>query len=241
MHNFLLVIPARYNSKRLPGKPLIDIKGIPMVLRTYNQCKKAVHPSKILIATDHKKIFRLCEKKNINVIMTSKKCLTGTDRIAEVAKKIKKKFYINVQGDEPICNPSDIKKIISYAKKYPNSVINGFTEIKDLNTFNSPHVPKVIFRNNGDLIYMSRAPIPSNKKKRLTKAWRQVCIYSFPYKSLKFFSNLKKKTPLEKIEDLELNRFIEIGHKVKMIKLSNKSIAVDTKDDLKKVISHIKK
>tara|TARA_A100001015_G_C14914932_1_gene681952 strand:- start:96 stop:821 length:726 start_codon:yes stop_codon:yes gene_type:complete len=241
MHNFLLVIPARYNSKRLPGKPLIDIKGIPMVLRTYNQCKKAVHPSKILIATDHKKIFRLCRKKNINVIMTSKKCLTGTDRIAEVAKKIKKKFYINVQGDEPICNPSDIKKIISYAKKYPNSVINGFTEIKELNTFNSPHVPKVIFRNNGDLIYMSRAPIPSNKKKRLIKAWRQVCIYSFPYKSLKAFSNLTKKTPLEKIEDLELNRFIEIGHKVKMIKLSNKSIAVDTKDDLKKVISHIKK
>ena len=222
MHNFLLVIPARYNSKRLPGKPLIDIKGIPMVLRTYNQCKKAVHPSKILIATDHKKIFRLCRKKNINVIMTSKKCLTGTDRIAEVAKKIKKKFYINVQGDEPICNPSDIKKIISYAKKYPNSVINGFTEIKELNTFNSPHVPKVIFRNNGDLIYMSRAPIPSNKKKRLIKAWRQVCIYSFPYKSLKAFSNLTKKTPLEKIEDLELNRFIEIGHKVKMIKLSNK-------------------
>ena len=81
---------------------------------------------------------------------------------------------------------------------------------------------------------MSRAPIPSNKKKSLIKAWRQVCIYSFPYKSLKIFSNFSKKTPLEKIEDLELNRFVEIGHKVKMIKLSNKSIAVDTKDDLKK-------
>ena len=241
MSDFLLIIPARYQSKRLPGKPLIDLKGLPMIIRTYNQCKKAVHQSKILVATDHKKIFQLCKKKNINTIMTSKKCLTGTDRIAEVSKKIKKKFYINVQGDEPMCNPNDIKKVINYAKKYPNIVINGFTEIKDAKEFNSSHIPKVVFKQNGDLIYMSRAPIPSNKKKSLIKAWRQVCIYSFPYKSLKIFSNLTKKTPLEKIEDLELNRFVEIGHKVKMIKLSNKSIAVDTKNDLKKIRRFIKR
>ncbi len=235
MSDFLLVIPARYKSKRLPGKPLLDISGIPMIVRTYNQCKKAVSHSKILVATDHKKIFNLCKKKDINVMMTSKKCLTGTDRVAEVAKKIKKSFYINVQGDEPLCNPVDIRKIIRLAKKHPKKVINGFTEIKDKKMFNSPHVPKVILRNDKNLIYMSRAPIPSNKKKSFIKGWRQVCIYSFPYKSLKIFSDIKKKTPLEKIEDLELNRFIEIGHVVKMIKMSNKSIAVDTKDNLKKV------
>tara|TARA_B100000989_G_scaffold96985_1_gene70592 strand:+ start:266 stop:988 length:723 start_codon:yes stop_codon:yes gene_type:complete len=240
MHDFLLVIPARYKSKRLPGKPLINLKGIPMIIRTYDQCKKVVHHSKILVATDDKKILNLCKKNNINVMMTSNKCLTGTDRVAEVAKKIKKKFYINVQGDEPICNPSDIKKIIRTAQKYPNKVINGFTEIKDKKMFNSPHVPKVIFRKDGNLIYMSRAQIPSNKKKTFIRAWRQVCIYSFPYKSLKTFSNLKKKTILEKIEDLEMNRFIEIGHEVKMIELSNRSVAVDTRSDLKKVIKLIK-
>ena len=240
MHDFLLVIPARYKSKRLPGKPLVNLKGIPMIIRTYDQCKKVVHHSKILVATDDKKILNLCKKNNINVMMTSNKCLTGTDRVAEVAKKIKKKFYINVQGDEPICNPSDIKKIIRTAQKYPNKVINGFTEIKDKKMFNSPHVPKVIFRKDGNLIYMSRAQIPSNKKKTFTRAWRQVCIYSFPYKSLKTFSNLKKKTILEKIEDLEMNRFIEIGHEVKMIELSNRSVAVDTRSDLKKVIKLIK-
>ena len=240
MLDFLLVIPARYKSKRLPGKPLINLKGIPMIIRTYNQCKKAVHQSKILVATDDKKILNLCKKNNINAIMTSNNCLTGTDRVAEVAKKIKKKFYINVQGDEPICNPSDIKKIIRTAQKYPNKVINGFTEIKDKKMFNSPHVPKVIFRKDGNLIYMSRAQIPSNKKKTFIRAWRQVCIYSFPYKSLKTFSNLKKKTILEKIEDLEMNRFIEIGHEVKMIELSNRSVAVDTRSDLKKVMKLIK-
>ena len=92
MLNFLLVIPARYKSERLPGKPLVSINGIPMIVRTYNQCKKVVSESKILVATDHKKIFNLCKRNKINVIMTSKKCLTGTDRVAEVAKKNKKKF-----------------------------------------------------------------------------------------------------------------------------------------------------
>lgn len=240
MSDFIIVIPARYKSKRLPGKPLIDIKGLPMIVRTYNQCKKVVSSSKILVATDHKEIFKLCKKNNINVMKTSTKCLTGTDRVAEVAKKIKKKFYINVQGDEPLCNPVDIKKIINTAKKYPNAVINGFTEIKDKKTFYSPHIPKVIFRENGNLIYMSRAPIPSNKNRSLIKAWRQICIYSFPYKSLKVFSNFKKKTRLEAIEDLELNRFVEIGYQVKMIKMSNKSIAVDTKGDLSKVRKIVK-
>jgi 3-deoxy-manno-octulosonate cytidylyltransferase (CMP-KDO synthetase) len=240
MSDFLLVIPARYRSKRLPGKPLINIKGIPMIIRTYNQCKKAVHPSNIIVATDHKKILNLCKKNNINVIMTSKNCLTGTDRVAEVSKKIKKTFYINVQADEPICNPADIKKIIVLAKKYPTKVICGFTEIKEKNIFNSPHIPKVVFRKDGNLIYMSRAAIPSNKNQRFIKAWRQVCIYSFPHKSLKVFSNLKRKTPLEEIEDLELNRFVEIGYQVKMIKMSNKSVAVDTKNDLIKIIKLIK-
>ena len=82
---------------------------------------------------------------------------------------------------------------------------------------------------------MSRASIPSNKKKSFIKAWRHVCIHSFPNKSLKAFSKLKKKTPLEHIEDLELNRFIEIGFNVKMIKMSDESIAIDTPHDLKRV------
>ena len=87
---------------------------------------------------------------------------------------------------------------------------------------------------------MSRAPIPSNKKQKFIKAWRQVCIYSFPYKSLKAYTSIKRKTTLESIEDLESNRFIELGYKIKMLKLSNKSIAVDTKEDLLAVRKIIK-
>ncbi len=241
MDDYLVVIPARYNSKRLPGKPLININGIPMIIRTYNQCKKAVPETKIIVATDNKKIKKICNNFKIKSIITSTKCLTGTDRLAEVAKKIKKKFYINVQGDEPICNPLDIKKIIEHAKRSPNQIINGYTRIKNKEMFNSPNIPKVVFDKNENLLYMSRAPIPSNKKKAFIKAWRQVCIYSFPYKCLKDFSSVKKKSLLESIEDLELNRFIEMGYKVKMLKMSDKSLAVDTATDLRKVRKILKR
>ncbi len=235
MSDFLIVIPARYKSKRLPGKPLIKIKGIPMIVRTYNQCKKATKESNIVVATDSELIKKVCIQNQIKVLITSKRCLTGTDRVAEVAKKIKKKFYINVQGDEPICNPSDIKKIIKYARKNPESVINGYTKILNKELYHSSNIPKVVFGEDSNLLYASRAPIPSNKKKAFIKSWRQVCIYSFPYRSLKKFSSIKNKTSLELIEDIEINRFIESGIKVKMLKMSNKSISVDTVKDLGRV------
>jgi 3-deoxy-manno-octulosonate cytidylyltransferase (CMP-KDO synthetase) len=236
---YYLVIPARYNSKRFPGKPLVDICGIPMIIRTYNQCKKIVSKSKILIATDDIRIQRVCEKEKIKVVMTSKKCLTGTDRIAEVAKKFKADFYLNIQGDEPICNPVDIKKLLITAKKYPKTIINGYTAIKNKKLFHSGHIPKVVFRNDGRLLYQSRAAIPTTKDKKFVKAWRQVCIYSLPYKSLMAFKSVNEKTTLEQLEDCELLRFLEIGHEIKMIKMSDKSVSVDTKKNLNEVIKII--
>lgn len=238
---FIIVIPARYKSSRFPGKPLINILGVPMLKRTYLQCLKVTEKKNILVATDHKKIAKFCSEEKINFLMTSKKCLTGTDRVAEVAKKIKADFYINVQGDEPLCNTSDIKKLINYAKKYPKEIINGYTEIKDKKLFYSGHIPKVVFRKNGKLLYQSRAAIPTTKEKKFIKAWRQVCIYSMPRSSLKIFSSIRKKTILESIEDCELMRFLELGLEVKMIKMSDKSIAVDNPKDILKVERILKK
>ena len=237
---YYLVIPARYNSKRFPGKPLVDICGVPMIIRTYNQCKKVVPESKILVATDDKRIKKVCEKEKIKTIMTSKRCLTGTDRIAEVAKKFKADFYLNIQGDEPICNPADIRKLLKAAKKYPKSIINGYTEIKNKKLFYSEHIPKVVFRKDERLLYQSRAPIPATKDKKFIKSWRQVCIYSLPFKSLIVFKSARNKTPLEKLEDCELLRFLELGYEVKMIKMSDKSISVDTKENLIEVIKRVK-
>ena len=237
---FIIVIPARYNSSRLPGKPLIKILGVPMLLRTFNQCKKVVPIDKIFVATDDNRILNLCKNNKINCILTSKKCLTGTDRVYEISKKIKVDFYINVQGDEPICNVADIKKLIRTAKKFPHKIINGYTKINDKKSFFSTNIPKVIFRKDGRLLYQSRAPIPYNKKGKFIDAYRQVCLYSYPYKALKEFSKSKKKSQFEKIEDIELLRFLELGHDIYMIKMSDKSISVDTKENLLEVALKIK-
>ena len=176
---FIVVIPARYKSKRLPGKPLANIGGLPMIVRTYNQCKKVVKKNQIIVATDSVKIKKVCDVYKINSLITSSKCLTGTDRVAEVAKKINCSFYINVQGDEPFFNPYDLKTLINVAKKRPNEIINGYAEIKDKKLFFSPSIPKLVFDKNGYLLYMSRGLIPSNKKFEFKKAWRQICAYSF--------------------------------------------------------------
>ena len=237
---YIVVIPARYKSKRLPGKPLADIGGLPMIVRTYNQCTKVINKKNIIVATDSLKIQKVCDQYNIKSIITSNKCLTGTDRVAEVAKKIKCNFYINVQGDEPFFNPNDLKMLIKEAQKYPKKIINGYAEIKDKKLFFSSSIPKVVFDKKGYLLYMSRAAIPSNKKLEFKKAWRQICAYSFPREALLKFSKAKSKTPIESLEDIEILRFLEEGYKVKMIKMSNKSLAVDNNEDLEKAKIYLK-
>ena len=113
----VIIIPARYKSTRFPGKPLALIKKIPMIVRVLNICSKVLPKKKIFVATDDIKIFNVVKNSGYNALITSKKHKTGTDRVAEAAKKIKAKIYINVQGDEPLINPRDIKKIIEVKKK----------------------------------------------------------------------------------------------------------------------------
>lgn len=235
--DYIVVIPARYKSSRLPGKPLIDLKGKTLLQRTYEQCLLSVPKDKIYVATDHEKIEKHCKDIGINVIMTSENCLTGTDRVAEVAEKIDADCYINVQGDEPLMNPEDITKVINAAKQYPNDVINGYSPILNKSDYISAHIPKVVFRPDGRLLYMSRSPIPGNKKGDFNKSWRQICVYSFPKASLTSFSSREAKTELEQEEDIEILRFLEMGYDVRMIPLSPDSIAVDTPEDVEKVMA----
>ena len=235
-HDFIIVIPARYKSSRLPGKALLDIKGKSMIRRVWEQSVKASSRNKVFIATDDKRIFNHCQNFKINCLMTSASCKTGTDRIAEVAKKIDSKIYINVQGDMPYIRPNLIKKIIAYGIKNKDTIVNGMATITNKEEFFSPNIPKVITNSKNEMIYMSRAPIPSDKKFSFNKSMKQVCIYSFPKKVLLSFAKHKRKTPLENIEDIEILRFLEMVLKIKLIKLNDKSIAVDTKEDYKKVL-----
>ncbi|QOR65475.1 3-deoxy-manno-octulosonate cytidylyltransferase [Cytobacillus suaedae] len=233
--NYCVIIPARYKSTRLPGKPLVELGGIPMIIRTYQQCIKACPADKVYVATEDERIRETCESNGIQVIMTSSSCLTGTDRIAECTKYIDADVYINVQGDEPLFNPKDLEKLIDYVGKYPGEILNGYCEINDEVIFRSGSVPKVVFRPDGRLLFMSRSPFPSNKEHSFEKAWRQVCAYAFPKEALEDFSSVSEKTRLESIEDIEILRFLELGWDVRMIELSSDSIAVDNPEDVHKV------
>jgi len=230
--SYAIVIPARYKSSRLEGKPLVDLNGVPMIIRTYRQCLKASPSEFVYVATDNELIKEACKKEGAQVIMTSSNCLTGTDRVAEVSEKINAETYINVQGDEPIFNPEDIKILLKEIKKYPDDIITGYCEIDDESTHKDLKVPKVVIRRDGRLLYASRAPIPSNKTNEFKKGWRQVLTYAFPKKVLKILLSNKNKTELEKIEDVEILRFLELGIEVRTVKMSKMSLPVDTPEDV---------
>jgi len=168
------------------------------------------------------------------VLMTPSDCLTGTDRVACAAEQIDADIYIDVQGDEPVLNPADIIKILETANQYPGEIINGMCAINSEEMFFSPTVPKVVARPDGRLLYMSRAGIPITKAHNFVSSKRQVCIYAFPKDALAQYLAIKEKTPLEKIEDIEILRFLEMGYEVRMAEVSENSIAVDVPEDIAK-------
>ena len=210
-----------------------------MLSMVWEKCIKAAGSINVIVATDDKRIINHCNINKMQCLLTSKKCLTGTDRIIELSKKIKRQFYINVQGDEPLVKPEDIKKIIKESLKNPEYIINGMSQITNRDEFRNLNVPKLVTDRGGYLLYITRAPIPMDKKNNFIKAHKQVCIYSYPSTILKSKKIFNKKTDLEKIEDIEILRFLEHGMKIKMVKLSKNSIAADTPSDLRKVVSYL--
>jgi len=236
---FLIIIPARFKSSRFPGKPLIDIKGKSMIKRVWEKCAIATNEKHVIVATDDKRIEAHCLKHGIRVVMTSENCLTGTDRVSEVSKKLNADFYVNVQGDEPLLDPDDIKKVINAYLNEPGFTYCAMTKITSSEDYNNRNIPKLVCSLDHSLLYISRAGIPSNKEGSNLPTMKQVCIYAFPKDHLNEFGLSKEKTTLEFSEDIEILRLLEKGHKVKMVELKSSSIAVDTEEDLKKVLLRI--
>jgi len=230
------VIPARYKSTRFEGKPLVLIDGVPMLKRTYMQAAKSTLLDDIVVATEDSRIYDFCIKENIPVEMTSPDCLTGTDRLAEISKKYDYDLYVNIQGDEPVIDPGSIEQIVELYKssggKY--EVYNLYKIITDQIEINSNTIVKVIVNELDEVMYMSRLPVPYSNSDIKSIYKQQIPVYGFTKKAFDIFATLNK-TINEKVEDIELLRFVDLGYKIKMAETKVDSIAVDVPDDVIKV------
>lgn len=232
------VIPARYKSSRFPGKPLIRLNGIPMIIRVVQIVEKALGRKNTYVATDDNQIKSLVESYGYNAVMTSKGCLTGTDRVFDFSKKVDADIYVNIQGDEPLLDFKDILKIVEVKKDNFKSVINGMCTIPKDEDPNNINIPKVLVDKNNKLIYMSRLAIPGLKSSTIAQDRifkKQVCIYAFNKSELVAFGSMNKKAMYENFEDIEILRFFDLNIPIKMVETSGSSYAVDVIEDVKKV------
>lgn len=241
--NEVIIIPTRWQSSRFPGKPLANILGKSLIQRVWIKCAIAVDPKKVYIATDDERIRQHCVDNNMQYIMTHA-CATGTDRVSQAYKKLGEKYdtIINVQGDEPLIDPEDILKLIEASSGVNSTTICcGVCKIRSEKEFKNPNIIKIITDSENYLMYASRAGIPTNKKLGFEWAYKQVCIYAFSPTALSVFDSSDNRTSLELIEDIEFLRFLEWGYRIKMIKVSESSVAVDVPEDVEKVENVLKR
>jgi 3-deoxy-manno-octulosonate cytidylyltransferase (CMP-KDO synthetase) len=241
------VIPARYESSRFPGKPLIDIDGKSMIQRVYEQANQATLITKLIVATDDQRIFDHVIGFGGDVMMTSKSHTSGTDRCGEVIEKYGDyDIAINIQGDEPLIKPSQLNDVIELFK---NKHVKIGTLVKKLTTIDevlNPNRIKVVLDSEKNGIYFSRSPIPCianiDQDKWMEKAcfWKHIGIYAWRIEVLKKLVKLDK-TDLEKNESLEQLRWLYNGYKIATIETTIETPNIDVPEDLEKVLSLLKK
>lgn len=227
-----IIIPARYASTRFEGKPLVELCGKPMVLWVADTCAKLLGKDNVFVATDDERIQSVVDNSGYQSIMTGN-CLTGTDRVAEAAKQIDADIYVNVQGDEPCINSADILQVIDVKSKNLGKVVNAYRFLTPKEDPTNSNIPKVVTTETNKLLYMSRSCIPGSKKDVSYAIKKQVCIYAFTIEELNLFYNFSRKSYLEKIEDIEILRFLDLDRTVLMTEVGSESVAVDCIEDVK--------
>ena len=239
--NVLCVIPARYASTRLPGKPLADIVGKPMIQHVYERSAQATIPQQVVVATDDEKVFQAVQQFGGKVVMTSSEHQTGTDRLAEVASKYAEvDVIINVQGDEPLINPKVIDEL---AQEFLNDTalqMASVMSIMDTEDYQNPNAVKVVTDLNNNALYFSRSLLPYPRVAGKANVYKHIGIYAYKKDFLLKFAKLEP-TPLEQSESLEQLRALENGYKIKMIKTKSKFIGVDSIEDLQTVNELLRK
>ena len=232
---FACVIPARYASTRLPGKPLADIAGKPMIQRVYEQVAKAKKPALIIVATDDQRVFDKVESFVGMALMTQPNHPTGTDRLAEVASHHRDvDVIINVQGDEPLIDADVIDQLadlfLEDADLQMATVASPLLEEE----YDEPSAVKVICNKQGDAMYFSRSLIPYPRHAFINPPMKHVGIYAYRRQFLLDYAKMDP-TPAEETESLEQLRALENGYAIRVIKTDKRFVGVDTPEDLERV------
>jgi 3-deoxy-manno-octulosonate cytidylyltransferase (CMP-KDO synthetase) len=250
----LAVIPARYGSTRFEGKPLADILGKPMIQYVYEEVRESKLIEEVIVATDDQRILEAVKAFGGKSLMTSPSHFTGTDRVAEVARKLKSEIIVNVQGDEPLIKGSFIDRAIRPLLTDDNLQMSTLmTRIEEVRDWLNPHVVKVVVDQKNFALYFSRSPIPFPRDLQIgrlesnpfgthrplpKRVFKHIGVYVLRRQFLLHFTRMKP-TPLEKLEKLEQLRALENGYRIKVIPVNYEPLSVDTPEDLQKVIAYV--
>ncbi len=239
---FLGIIPARYASSRFPGKPLIDIEGKTMIQRVYEQVKKSTKLNDVVVATDDQRIAETVRSFGGEVVMTAEHHQSGTDRCAEVITNIEGyDVAINIQGDEPFIDPAQIDLLANCFEDTTTQIATLIKEITAEEELFNVNIPKVVRNSKGEAIYFSRQTIPFlravEKDQWLQRQtfYKHIGIYAYQIDTLKALTQLPISM-LEEAEALEQLRWLENGYAIQTAITTHETVAVDTKEDLAKIL-----
>jgi len=234
----VIVIPARYGSTRLPGKPLVQIAGKPMVQRVYERARLAMGGSRVIVATDDERILKVVEGFGGEARMTRPDHRTGTERIAEVAAHAEGDVFVNVQGDEPLIHPNAIDRAVNALLEEPRAAIATLAvPIKTPSDIMDPNVVKTVLDFDGNALYFSRAPIPWVRDKgshNVVRHLKHLGLYVFQRDALLEYPTLPPGE-LEHIEQLEQLRWMENGWKIRVAETPYDAVSVDVPEDVERV------
>ena len=236
------IIPARYESSRFPGKPLIDLKGKTMVRRVYERASECSLISKVVVATDDQRIFDEVKSFGGEVMMTADTHRNGTERCGEVVNALKEfEVVINIQGDEPLIHPKQLERIISVFDQNEVKIATIARKIDNIEAIRNPNRVKVAMDKNQDALYFSRSPIPHVAQKPhedwlvSTSFYKHIGLYAWRRETLNELLKLSP-TELEKSESLEQLRWLENGYKIRCIISDLDTPNIDVPEDVKKVL-----
>jgi 3-deoxy-manno-octulosonate cytidylyltransferase (CMP-KDO synthetase) len=229
------VIPARFQSTRFPGKPLARLAGKPLIQHVYERCTRAQTPARVLVATDDDRIVSAVREFGGEAVLTSLQHASGTDRVAEVARKVEAEIFVNVQGDEPLVDPRDIDALVEDLRGHPSAGMTTLRRPVHLpRDLEDPNVVKVVCDSAGNALYFSRSPIPHLGAGCVAGAFRHLGLYAYRKAFLLEF-NAAVPGALELAEGLEQLRVLEAGKGIRVLDARGESIGVDTPQDLKRV------